>query len=643
MADKGLNFTISGVNNAQGALNSFDQGLNRVRNTLGKSGPLMSSWNRGLNENRRAIQQAGFQVADLAVQIGGGQNAILALTQQGSQMLQFFGSWGSVMAAVLAVGGSLLIFLMKSGIGFHDFKQEAEDAKKALGEFKSEMSGYIEAVNIVSAKTADLDEKFGRFGETIRKNAQLSAAIHMTEAQGKLNAAVSGMLGPLQQVSDAQKQAAESARAWFDAQAMQKQGLADPSMVMTYADAYLEMRDRVDELASSLGLTAPVAIQAKTALDALASAKGPEEIVARAQEAITLFSAMATSSGTIAPQLTGVVDALIQIEQQAALAAVAEDKMVLPMVNIIDLTNSAREAMVALASSEPGAGWLDGAIAKVQTLATAAWNAAQAAAALADKPFQTGSGALTTRTELFGNMGGRGLPTEAGPYQIPIEFVPASMKGGKGGGGEGVKEALSDIEKEAKKEAERIKSIFEDVASSISSSLLTGFKAVAKGTMSLKEYALDVLNSILDKALDVLLSPVFDAVGNSIAGMILGAFGTPKFSFAGGGHTGNGPRTGGMDGQGGFLAMMHPQESVIDWTRVGKGSGRQFADARQSSRSTGAQVIQVHVTESEGFAAKVNVLAADTSVKVFRAGIERYDRHQLPSSVQRVSNSSRVR
>jgi hypothetical protein len=35
-------------------------------------------------------------------------------------------------------------------------------------------------------------------------------------------------------------------------------------------------------------------------------------------------------------------------------------------------------------------------------------------------------------------------------------------------------------------------------------------------------------------------------------------------SFAGGGHTGNGARSGGLDGQGGFMAMLHPRERVVD-------------------------------------------------------------------------------
>ena len=40
-------------------------------------------------------------------------------------------------------------------------------------------------------------------------------------------------------------------------------------------------------------------------------------------------------------------------------------------------------------------------------------------------------------------------------------------------------------------------------------------------------------------------------------------------SFEGGGFTGSGARSGGMDGRGGFLAMLHPNETIIDNTRGG--------------------------------------------------------------------------
>jgi len=46
-----------------------------------------------------------------------------------------------------------------------------------------------------------------------------------------------------------------------------------------------------------------------------------------------------------------------------------------------------------------------------------------------------------------------------------------------------------------------------------------------------------------------------------------GSDSTFGLSFAGGGFTGNGPRSGGLDGQGGFLSLLHPQETVIDHTK----------------------------------------------------------------------------
>lgn len=43
-------------------------------------------------------------------------------------------------------------------------------------------------------------------------------------------------------------------------------------------------------------------------------------------------------------------------------------------------------------------------------------------------------------------------------------------------------------------------------------------------------------------------------------------------SANGGGYTGNGARAGGLDGKGGFMAMIHPRETVVDHTK-GQGMG----------------------------------------------------------------------
>jgi len=62
-------------------------------------------------------------------------------------------------------------------------------------------------------------------------------------------------------------------------------------------------------------------------------------------------------------------------------------------------------------------------------------------------------------------------------------------------------------------------------------------------------------------------------------GREMGAFTTngvvqyKPISFAGGGYTGNAPRSGGLDGRGGFMAMLHPRETIIDHTRAAAGGG----------------------------------------------------------------------
>ncbi|ABF63552.1 Minor tail protein GP26 [Ruegeria sp. TM1040] len=50
-------------------------------------------------------------------------------------------------------------------------------------------------------------------------------------------------------------------------------------------------------------------------------------------------------------------------------------------------------------------------------------------------------------------------------------------------------------------------------------------------------------------------------------------------SFDGGGYTGSGPRVGGLDGKGGFLAMLHPRETVIDHTRANRSGGQAEVDS----------------------------------------------------------------
>jgi hypothetical protein len=137
-----------------------------------------------------------------------------------------------------------------------------------------------------------------------------------------------------------------------------------------------------------------------------------------------------------------------------------------------------------------------------------------------------------------------------------------------------------------------------DAASTLATS---GISEMIAGTKSAKEVFVDFLGSIADALMDTAkqmiaqyiaigIAKMFAGIGGSVAtdaGGWATSFATPQagvgtgfnfdvgamtggtpWSFAGGGYTGNAPRAGGIDGQGGFPAILHPRETVIDHTKV---------------------------------------------------------------------------
>jgi lambda family phage tail tape measure protein len=95
------------------------------------------------------------------------------------------------------------------------------------------------------------------------------------------------------------------------------------------------------------------------------------------------------------------------------------------------------------------------------------------------------------------------------------------------------------------------------------------------GTTNFKAFAASVLADTSRMIIRQLVLKTIMQIIGGIGGGVGSGFEMPGqafipsggYSFAGGGYTGNGARSGGLDGQGGFMAMLHPRETVIDHTR----------------------------------------------------------------------------
>ena len=110
----------------------------------------------------------------------------------------------------------------------------------------------------------------------------------------------------------------------------------------------------------------------------------------------------------------------------------------------------------------------------------------------------------------------------------------------------------------------------------VAGALVKPFEAAAgaiKGVLrNVLQFGAQVINGFLG-AVNQMINAV-NSVASRLRLPTLPTFGAVSVpSFEGGGYTGSAPRTGGLDGRGGFMAMLHPRETVIDHTRAGTGGG----------------------------------------------------------------------
>jgi len=113
------------------------------------------------------------------------------------------------------------------------------------------------------------------------------------------------------------------------------------------------------------------------------------------------------------------------------------------------------------------------------------------------------------------------------------------------------------------------------ISSTLTSSFKTFFDFTNKEFLNFKNLATSIVKSIIDELIRVhvikkLLG--FGATAFGAESTIGKVFQTAADSMEGGGFTGMGVRAGGIDGRGGFPAILHPNETVIDHTK-GQGMG----------------------------------------------------------------------
>lgn len=102
-----------------------------------------------LTANRAVTQNFGYQIQDVAVQLGAGTNAMTVFAQQGSQLASIMGPQGALIGALIAVGGTIGAVLLPS---LFDSETASERLEAALESLEDTLTTTKQGVSILTAE-----------------------------------------------------------------------------------------------------------------------------------------------------------------------------------------------------------------------------------------------------------------------------------------------------------------------------------------------------------------------------------------------------------------------------------------------------------------------------------------------------------
>ncbi|WP_228707555.1 tail protein (tape measure) [Klebsiella pneumoniae] len=130
-----------------------------------------------------SVQQAGYQIQDFIVQVQGGQSALVAFSQQGSQLAGAFGPGGAIVGALIALGTVVAGTLISSINGGKSAMDALKDAAERMNDV---ISVSTQGIAALSDKYANL----ARVNVTAATLLRNQALIEYNQAISKIPKAI---------------------------------------------------------------------------------------------------------------------------------------------------------------------------------------------------------------------------------------------------------------------------------------------------------------------------------------------------------------------------------------------------------------------------------------------------------------------
>jgi hypothetical protein len=534
----------------------------------------------GKDTNRFGMyaQQVGYQVGDFFVQVQSGTNAMVAFGQQGTQLAGLLpGLAGAIVGIGLSLGTMLGGMWMRTRTEMQDTEKVVNDLREAL-----EMLEQIDLSNAtsqVSQFAAQATYKYSILLEEIRKVAE--------EERARGFSTILDSFAPTAEIEKRRKSIEQMVK------------LANDAGMETNANIETQKRllqDQVKTREILLGIEGKTRQEtAENLNNALALLRTNGLLTPELRTQLTTF---AEQSGLISAMQSDMEDVTREIEESkkeaSFLSEVFDNMSISHLLGQFDSLSGKVKGILEQANSRLGimifgGGTLTGVLGSMPGMTMGrGMTPDDVVLPPGLKPGMTTGAPLSVFQDLLppapygtstGSSGGSGgavkeqedyvgkLLAEAEQkrkliglseeetrrqeilYQLKEKGLPTDDKR---------IEQIIQMEAETRKlmEAEQQR---EQLMQTVTSNIESAFMSVVDGSKSVEDAFRGMLrNIILAVYQQQVAQPAATAIGN-LAGKI--------FNFDGGGFTGYGSRSGGLDGKGGMMAMVHPNETVIDHTK----------------------------------------------------------------------------
>jgi len=518
--------------------------------------------NRTSRMARGGIGQLGYQIQDVAVQIQGGQNLGLILGQQGSQIASVFGTGGIVAGAIISIGALIATTMIPK---LFEMGQEGKKLEKIF----KDLNDTLMTVNSQGVYT--LTEGFEELAKSSRDYAEIVLQSKLIAAMEATQAAQSGLKNEIEEFLFVQAKTGNAVRG---------------------NEVILK------RFASEMGVTAEQALELRQAT--IAVQNGTE---GAATALVSLLSDL-SNTGNASEEFIKIAAAAgkfaMDAEEAARFTTAIQDALG-------DLDGALKN------NTEEQEGFRDALKETIEEMRreVAAYGMSERVIALRDAALQ---GANETQlreidilqerlevmkqqedaeklmTDILGKTGTardqyltkyREQLDELNKYRdddiiSDEEYTASIINLARQRADNLAKYAEQDMKTRMEsvnfigQAASQMESAFEDGSKAQKAAFLVNQGVqIANAIVNTNAAATAALGMQPYTPANIALSGMVKAMGYaSVAAMAGQTIG----SFEGGGFTGMGSRSGGVDGKGGFAAILHPNETVIDHTK-GQGSG----------------------------------------------------------------------